>query len=175
MLLNVATPVGARAVEPPATLVGVNASVNVTFPLTGTAWLHGFSAVTTTLAIVLSNSVSVGCVVKTRWLLPTLVVTLLPTKSLPLPLKSLDCFTCVVHTALHTPVVGTFTDAEIEIVAPGAMPLPVGPVLVKRNPTALVATLKLDGPVSVKLPATVNPVGTTICAEPNAWLLEVWF
>src|SRR3954453_19538119 len=134
MLPNVATPATAFAVEPPATLVGLKASAKVTAPVNApTALPHGSSAVTTTLAIVLANSVSTGCVVKTRWLLPTLVVTLLPTKSLPAPLKSLDCLTCVVHTALHTPVEGAVTEDVMEMVPSWGTPLPVGPVLVSRK------------------------------------------
>src|SRR3954462_462225 len=136
MLPNVATPATAFAVEPPATLVGLKASAKLTVPVNApTALPHGSSAVTATLAIVLSNSVSVGWVVNTRWLLPTLVVTLLrATKSLPAPLKSLDCLTCVGQTTLHAPVGGAVTDTETEIDVPGLTPLPRGPVLVRRKP-----------------------------------------
>src|SRR5947208_3834637 len=133
MLPNVATPLEVVAVKPAVTaLDGVKSSLSVTVsPDVLTAFPQGSSAVTVTVAMVLSNSVSVGCPVNTRWFVPTVVVTVLSgTKSLPEPLKSLDGLIWVGHATLHPAVVGV-TERDTEIVLVGATPLPVGPVLVR--------------------------------------------
>src|SRR5438067_1549507 len=87
-------------------------------------------------------------------------------KSLPVPLKSLDCLTNVVQATAQLPATGVVTATVTVSVAPGVMPLPVGPVLVTSTfpPAAAawnVATLVLIEP-------RVKPAGTTTRLDPNA-------
>jgi hypothetical protein len=89
-------------------------------------------------------------------------------KSLPEPLKSLDCLAKAVHVALlHVALIVTFTSVETLVDT-------VNGFDVDRNWTTLPTVVAFQ-PVrlAVSAPAsTVTPVGGTKFADPSVWLLD---
>src|SRR5207253_3566225 len=127
--------------DPPLRTDGLSVSVTTTLPVNEVTTLPHASSMLTAGAgdMLRSNSVSTGSVDQLSFAPPlTGVETLLPTKSLPVPLKSLDCLTSTAHVPGHTeelaePVTSTVNEAN------GGIPDPVGPLVVMVTDDDVVA------------------------------------